>query len=102
MESSSGHRLVESAGSVLKDDKHWNANLCKSMQKSDKTEKCLCLKVKLAKYMQSIILAIQISNNTWMNNFNLSCVFYSIIGGGKREFFSSQELLRISLKEAYD
>ncbi len=75
MESSSGHWLVESAGSMF-DDKHWNANLCKSMQRPDKTDKCLCLKVKLDKYMQSIILAIQISNNTWMNNFNLSLVFF--------------------------
>lgn len=99
-ESSSGHWLVESAGSVDNDDKHWNANLCKSMQKPDKTEKCLCLKVKLEKYMHSIILAIQISNNTWMNNFNLSCVFY--YRWRKAWVFSSQGLLRISLKEAYD
>ncbi len=100
MESSSGHWLVESAGSMLNDDKHWNANLCKSMQRPDKTDKCLCLKVKLDKYMQSIILAIQISNNTWMNNFNLSLVFF--YRWRKAWVFSSQGLLGISLKGAYN
>lgn len=43
---------------------------------AEATEQSLCLKVKLVKCMQSVILAIQILNCiTWMNDFNLSCVF---------------------------